>query len=153
MSWIYFQHFSVAKFILSLVSVSFSIEHWKFFKAELSYCAWLCLWYIKVCLALKLPLLASGGQSSERAVSLHVWEKSMSDQMADAEFNFQQCSFLLELHILQIFLLPIKHSFILSSIKISPIYTGFFKVKREYTKIIQNGGFKMTDALTRFLFE
>ena len=37
----------------------------------------------------------------------------MSDQMADTEFNFQQCSFLLELHVLQIFLRPIKHPFIL----------------------------------------
>ena len=32
--------------------------------------------------------------------------------MADAEFNFQQCSFLSKLHIFQIFLIP-KHPFIL----------------------------------------
>ena len=47
--------------------------------------------------------------------------------MADAEFNFQQCSFLLELHILPIFFASYKASFYLWSITISSIYTGFLK--------------------------
>lgn len=38
-------------------------------------------------------------------------KKSMSDQMVDAEFDFQQCSFLLELHILHIFFASYKASF------------------------------------------
>ena len=71
--------------------------------------------------------MALGGLSSERAESLHVWEKNMSEQMADAEFNFQQCLFLLELHILPIFFASNKASFYLWSIKISSIYKGFLK--------------------------
>ena len=52
---------------------------------------------------------------------------SQYDQMADAEFNFQQCSFPSKLHILQIFLVP-KHHFILRLsffVKNSSIFTGF----------------------------
>ena len=49
----------------------------------------------------------------------------MSEQMADAEFNFQQCLFLLELHILPIFLLPIKHPFISDQLK-SPRFIRVF---------------------------
>ena len=66
----------------------------------------------------------------------------MYDQMADAGFNLQQCSFLSEFHNLQISLLP-KHPFILRSSFLSRI-SRFMRVlsKMALTEIIQNGGFK-----------
>ena len=70
--------------------------------------------------------------------------------MADAEFNFQQCSFLLELHILQIFFASYKYPFIPWLIKISWFIRVFYS-KMDYIKIIQNGGSKMADAFSVFL--
>ena len=71
--------------------------------------------------------------------------------MADAEFNFQQCSFPSKLRILQVFLLP-KHPFILRLSFLLKI-PRFLPVlsKMEYIKIIQNGGSKMADASSSFL--
>ena len=65
---------------------------------------------------------------------------SQYDQLADAEFTFQQCSFPSKLHILQIFLVP-KHHFILRLSFLLKI-PHFLPVlsKMEYIKIVQNGG-------------
>ena len=70
--------------------------------------------------------------------------------MADAEFNFQQCSFPSKLHILQIFLVPKHHfilrlSFLLKIPQFLPVLS-----KMEYIKIVQNGGSKMADASSSF---
>ena len=65
--------------------------------------------------------------------------------MADAEFNFQQCSFSSKLHILQIFLVP-KHHFILR-------VRFLLKIPQclpVLSKIVQNGGSKMADASSSF---
>ena len=71
--------------------------------------------------------------------------------MADAEFNFQQCSFPSKLRILQVFLLP-KHPFILRLSFLLKI-PRFLPVlsKMEYIKIIQKGGSKMADASSSLL--
>ena len=71
--------------------------------------------------------------------------------MADAEFNFQQCSFPSKWRILQVFLLP-KHPFIrrLSFLLKIPRFLPVLS-KMEYIKIIQNGGSKMADASSSFL--
>ena len=70
--------------------------------------------------------------------------------MADAEFNFQQCSFPSKLHILQIFLGPKHHfilrlSFLLKIPQFLPVLS-----KMEYIKIVQSGGSKMADASSSF---
>ena len=55
---------------------------------------------------------------------------SLYDQMEHVEFNFQQCSFLPEFHILQFFLLPM-HSFIFSSFSVKlgfRIPTAVFRI-------------------------
>ena len=75
---------------------------------------------------------------------------SQYDQLADAEFNFQQCSFPSKLHILQIFFVP-KHHFILRLsflLKIPRFLPVLSKI--EYIKIVQNGGSKITDASSSF---
>ena len=71
-------------------------------------------------------------------------------QMADSEFNFQQCSFPSKLHILQIFWVP-KHPFILrlSFLLKIPRFLPVLR-KMEYIKIVQNGGSKMADASSSF---
>ena len=75
---------------------------------------------------------------------------SQYDQLADAEFNFQQCSFPSKLHILQIFLVPkyrfiLRLSFLLKILQFLPVLS-----KMEYIKIVQNDGSKIADASSSF---